>query len=92
MKYTIKISRVRSITCLRTPQNIADTATDEEIRDFFTSRGCTAAADFPAAFFHKKLMKVFPSAKLVLTTRSPISWQKSMKESLYLVSSMLALY
>merc|ERR1711915_44417 len=61
-----------------------DTATDEEIRDFFTSRGCTAAADFPAAFFYKKLMKVFPTAKLVLTTRSPISWQKSMKESLYL--------
>merc|ERR1711915_467250 len=60
------------------------TATDEEIRDFFISRGCTAVADFPAAFFYKKLMKVFPSAKLVLTTRSPISCQKSMKESLYL--------
>ena len=33
-------------------------ATDEEIREFFGSRGCTAAADFPAALFYKRLIKV----------------------------------
>ena len=59
-------------------------ATDEEIREFFCSRGITASADFPAAFFYKRLLEVFPEAKVVLTTRSPISWQKSMRETLYL--------
>eukprot|EP00091_Calanus_sinicus_P020429 TRINITY_DN5575_c0_g1_i1.p1 TRINITY_DN5575_c0_g1~~TRINITY_DN5575_c0_g1_i1.p1 ORF type:complete len:199 (-),score=26.62 TRINITY_DN5575_c0_g1_i1:38-634(-) len=59
-------------------------ASDEEVREFFTSRGCTAASDFPAALFYKRLVKVFPDAKVVLTTRNPSNWQKSMKESLYL--------
>ena len=67
-------------------------ASDEEIRQFFCSRGCTAAADFPAALFYKRLMQVFPNAKVILTTRSPVSWQKSMKESLYLVRICLLIW
>jgi len=59
-------------------------ASDHEIREFFCSRGCTAAADFPAALYHKRLLEVFPNAKVILTSRSPVSWQKSMRESLYL--------
>ena len=35
------------------------TASDEEIRDFFCSRGCTAVADFPSAYFYPRLLKVF---------------------------------
>ena len=61
-------------------------ATDAEIREFFCSRGITACADFPAAFFYRRLISVFPEAKVVLTTRSPASWQKSMRETIYLVS------
>ena len=34
-------------------------ASDEEIREFFCSRGCTAVADFPAAYFYTRLLKVF---------------------------------
>jgi len=58
-------------------------ATDDEIREFFCSRGITASADFPAAFFYRRLISVFPEAKVVLTTRSPASWQKSMRETIY---------
>ena len=63
-------------------------ATDDEIREFFCSRGITASADFPAAFFYRRLISVFPEAKVVLTTRSPASWQKSMRETIYLVSEI----
>ena len=62
-----------------------DEATDAEIREFFCSRGITACADFPAAFFYRRLLRVFPEAKVFLTTRSPASWQKSMRETIYLV-------
>ena len=60
-------------------------ASDEDIREFFCARGCTSAADFPAALFYKRIMKVFPNMKVILTSRSPVSWQRSMRESLYLV-------
>ena len=33
-------------------------ASDEDIHEFFCSRGCTAAADFPAALFYKRIIKV----------------------------------
>ena len=46
-----------------------DEATDHQIREFFCSRGCTAAADFPAALHYKRLLQVFPGARVVLTTR-----------------------
>ena len=34
-------------------------ASDEEIREFFCARGCAAVADFPAAYFYTRLLKVF---------------------------------
>lgn len=58
------------------------TASDEEIREFFCSRGCTAVADFPSAYFYPRLLKVFPEARVILTKRSSESWQKSMRSSL----------
>merc|ERR1712123_516577 len=39
---------------------------------------------FDTLFGSQEDVKVFPSAKVVLTTRNPKNWQKSMKESLYL--------
>jgi len=57
-------------------------ASDEQIREFFCSRGCTAVADFPAAYFYTRLLKVFPEAIVILTQRSSESWQKSMQSSL----------
>ena len=35
-----------------------DEAEDEEVREFFCARGITAAADFPAALYFRKLVKV----------------------------------
>ena len=35
-----------------------DEAEDEEVREFFCARGITAAADFPAALYYRKLVKV----------------------------------
>ena len=72
------------------------TASDDDIKEFFCSRGCTAVADFPAAYFYSRLLKVlnslllrtlfvfkvFPEAKVILTKRSSESWQKSMRSSL----------
>ena len=83
-----------------------DEAEDEEVREFFCARGITAAADFPAALYFRKLVKVdtivssvldnycvpsllcqvFPNAKVILTSRSAESWQKSMRETLYLAN------
>ena len=37
-----------------------DEAEDEEVREFFCARGITAAADFPAALYYRKLVKVGP--------------------------------
>ena len=37
-----------------------DEAEDEEVREFFCARGITAAADFPAALYYRKLVKVDP--------------------------------
>lgn len=57
-------------------------ASDDQIREFFCSRGCTSVADYPAAYCYRRLLKVFPEARLVLTKRSPDSWQRSMRETL----------
>jgi len=73
-----------SIICKPSPLLTPGSASDEDIYEFFTSRGCTAATDFPSALFYKRLVQVFPHAKVILTTRNHKTWQRSMKESLYL--------
>jgi hypothetical protein len=42
-----------------------------------------ATVDFPTSIFYKKLMEVFPSAKVVHTIRDPDSWYDSTKETIY---------
>jgi len=42
-----------------------------------------AAIDFPAAFYWRELMEVFPEALVVLGTRDPNSWPKSVAESIF---------
>ena len=39
-------------------------------------------------FYVFDFMQVFPDAKVILTSRSASSWQKSMRETLYLVISV----
>ena len=45
-------------------------------------RNLAASVDFPMAFYWKDLMVAFPEAKVVLSTRSPESWRKSIMNSI----------
>ena len=40
---------------------------------------CQAAADFPATAFSEELMRMYPDAKVILTTRNEDKWVKSMQ-------------
>lgn len=46
-------------------------------------RGYESAVDWPTAGFHRELVSAFPSAKFILTTRSPDSWVSSFSETIY---------
>jgi len=45
--------------------------------------GYESAVDWPTAGFHRELVAAFPSAKFILTTRSPDSWVSSFSETIY---------
>ena len=40
-------------------------------------KGFAATVDFPSCSYYKELMRMYPDAKVLLTTRSPESWYKS---------------
>ncbi len=44
---------------------------------------CRAGVDYPISFYWKELLDVFPDAKIILSTRRPETWRKSVKESIY---------
>merc|ERR1712241_399846 len=56
---------------------------NEEWKDFLQGRGFRAGVDFPVSFFYKKLMEVFPDAKVVLTVRDPENWYNSVKGTIF---------
>ncbi len=41
-----------------------------------------STVDYPSSFYWKKLLELFPDAKVVLTTRNPETWRKSVLESI----------
>ena len=45
-----------------------------------------AGVDYPISFYYKELMKAFPNAKIILSTRKPEGWYKSVNESIFLMS------
>ena len=45
--------------------------------------GYESAVDWPTAGFYRELAAAFPSARFVLTTRSPESWASSFSETIY---------
>ena len=54
--------------------------TDQEWRLYFQSyRACL---DLPAIIFYKDLIRVFPQAKVVMTTRDPLTWYDSWHNSI----------
>jgi hypothetical protein len=49
--------------------------------------GFESAVDWPTAGFYSELCAAYPSAKFVLTVRSPESWAASFSETIYQVIS-----
>lgn len=47
-----------------------------------------ATVDWPGCTFYQDLMKVYPDAKVLLTTRNPESWYESAKSTIYQVSRL----
>ena len=45
--------------------------------------GYESAVDWPTAGFYRELVAAFPSARFILTTRSPDSWVSSFSETIY---------
>jgi hypothetical protein len=49
-----------------------------------------AAVDYPTSGYYKKLMELYPDAKVILTVRdSPEVWYQSASETIYVASDML---
>ncbi|XP_059093391.1 uncharacterized protein LOC131888530 [Tigriopus californicus] len=48
---------------------------------FFQKRDCISCVDFPPAYFFKEIVRAFPDAKVVLSTRNPDTWHESVEES-----------
>ena len=48
-----------------------------------TYKGYESAVDWPTAGFFRELNAVYPSAKFILTVRSPESWAESFSQTIY---------
>jgi Sulfotransferase domain len=46
-------------------------------------KGYESAVDWPVASFYRELHKEYPTAKFILTVRSPESWHASFSETIY---------
>ena len=55
--------------------------TPEEWEDLLGGYG--AALDNPASMAYEDIMKVYPDAKVILTTRDPTKWAKSVQETIW---------
>ncbi len=47
-----------------------------------------SAVDWPVASFYRELHKAYPTAKFILTIRSPESWHASFSETIYMLLGM----
>jgi hypothetical protein len=45
-------------------------------------KGYQSAVDIPTFYFYKELMKIYPDAKLILSTRNPEGWYKSFGDTI----------
>ncbi len=50
----------------------------EEIFD-----GHQSTVDWPGSFFYKELVEHYPEAKVLLSTRDPATWEKSMRDTIW---------
>lgn len=47
--------------------------------------GYSATVDWPGGYFYKELLEEYPDAKVLLSTRDPDAWQKSMRDTVWAV-------
>jgi len=52
--------------------------------------GYQSAVDWPSSAFYREHMAVFPNAKVILTVRNVESWYRSVNETIYPASNLLA--
>lgn len=47
--------------------------------------GYRSATDWPAAFFYRELIDVYPDAKVILSVRDAGSWERSMRDTVWAI-------
>jgi hypothetical protein len=47
--------------------------------------GFNSTVDWPGGYFYKELIDVYPDAKVLLSTREPQAWERSMRETVWAV-------
>ncbi len=57
----------------------------QEFDEFLAKRDVRSTVDYPTSFYWKRLIEMYPEAKVILTTRRPETWRKSVLESIYYV-------
>jgi hypothetical protein len=53
----------------------------EEILD-----GHRSTADWPGGYFYRELMDFYPEAKVLLSVRNPVSWERSFRDTIWTMS------
>jgi len=52
--------------------------------------GYQSTVDWPSSAFYKEQMQAYPEARVILTLRSPDSWYRSVQETIYPLSYLMA--
>ena len=85
-----KCHHMSSVVTCTTGQNAAfwmkavdGTASDEDWKMFMKAEGLSAVVDYPSAYFWRKLLQLYPNAKVMLTDRDPVTWHHSVKNTIY---------
>ncbi len=56
--------------------------TKQDWQEFFTSQGCNKGVDYPFSFYWRELIRLFPNAKVILSTRDSHKWYLSVRDAL----------
>jgi len=60
----------------------------EDWRRFFKKKGYVSGCDYPFSLFWKQIADAYPNAKVVLSTRDPGTWYKSVTESIWKIHEL----
>lgn len=60
----------------------------EDWKNYFKKKGFVTGCDYPFALMWKQLSEVYPNAKVVLSTRDPDTWHKSVTGSIWLFNTL----